>query len=75
MISFDQSLMDLVHRKLVTYEEALAQATNPDDFALRYRGIGRGDEAVIPGNDAPAEGGLEMDDDQDPTFTIDRFKR
>ncbi len=75
MVSFDQSLMDLVHRKLVTYEEALAQATNPDDFALRYRGIGRGDESVIPGNDAPAEGGLEMDDDQDPTFTIDRFKR
>jgi twitching motility protein PilT len=75
MVTFDQSLMDLVHRKLVTYEEALAQATNTDDFALRYRGIGRGDEAVIPGNDAPAEGELEMDDDQDPTFTIDRFKR
>ena len=25
MISFDQSLMELVQRKLVTYEEALAQ--------------------------------------------------
>jgi len=67
--------MDLVHRKLVTYEEALAQATNADDFALRYRGIGRGDEAVVPGGDAPADADLEMDDDQDPAFTIDRFKR
>jgi twitching motility protein PilT len=77
MISFDQSLMDLVRRKLVTYDEALAQATNADDFALRYRGIGRGDESVIPSGDAPVERELEMemDDDQDPTFTIDRFKR
>ena len=34
MISFDQSLTDLVQQQLVTYEEALAHATNPDDFAL-----------------------------------------
>ena len=74
MISFDQSLMDLVRRKLVTYEEALAQATNADDFALRYRGIGRGDESVIPGSDARPEADLEMDlrgdDEQDaePSF-------
>lgn len=70
MISFDQSLMDLVRRKLVTYEEALAQATNADDFALRYRGIGRGDESVIPSSDVPPEADLEMemprrDDDED----------
>ena len=26
-------------RELITYEEALHQATNPDDFALRVRGI------------------------------------
>ena len=81
MISFDQSLMDLVRRKLVTYEEALSQATNADDFALRYRGIGRGDESVIPTSDAPPEADLEMDlhgdgeQDADPSFTIDRFKR
>jgi twitching motility protein PilT len=81
MISFDQSLMDLVRRKLVTYEEALSQATNADDFALRYRGIGRGDESVIPTSDAPPEADLEMDlhgdnePDAEPSFTIDRFKR
>lgn len=75
MVSFDQSLMDLVRRKQVTYEEALAQATNADDFALRYRGIGRGDEAVIPDADAPPDADLEVDDGQDPNFTIDRFKR
>ncbi len=39
MQTFDQSLMALVKAGLVTYEEAHRQATNPDDFALRYQGI------------------------------------
>jgi twitching motility protein PilT len=45
MISFDQSLTDLVQRRLVTYEMALTHATNPDDFALYFRGVtgGRSD--------------------------------
>lgn len=37
--TFDQSLMNLFRRELITYEEALSQATNPDDFALQVRGI------------------------------------
>jgi len=40
MQSFDQSLMQLVKQELVTYEEALKHVSNPDDFALRFRGIG-----------------------------------
>jgi twitching motility protein PilT len=40
MQSFDQSLMMLVKGGLVTYEEALKHVSNPDDFALRFRGIG-----------------------------------
>jgi twitching motility protein PilT len=40
MQSFDQSLMQLVKQNLVTYEEALKHVSNPDDFALRFRGIG-----------------------------------
>jgi twitching motility protein PilT len=39
MQTFDQSLMWLLRSNLVTYEEALRQATNPDDFALRVSGI------------------------------------
>jgi twitching motility protein PilT len=39
MQSFDQSLMSLVKQNLITYEEAKRQATNPDDFALRFSGI------------------------------------
>jgi len=39
MQTFDQSLMALFRRGLITYEEALAQSSNPDDFALKVRGV------------------------------------
>jgi twitching motility protein PilT len=39
MQTFDQSLMGLVRNGLVSYEEAHRQATNPDDFALRFSGV------------------------------------
>ena len=39
MQTFDQSLMHLVKSQLVTYDEALKHVSNPDDFALRFRGI------------------------------------
>src|SRR3982074_2395176 len=39
MQTFDQSLMLLFRQNVITYEEALRQSTNPDDFALRASGI------------------------------------
>jgi twitching motility protein PilT len=39
MQTFDQSLMKLYRNGLITYEEALMRSSNPDDFALRVRGI------------------------------------
>ncbi len=39
MQTFDQSLMHHVKQEHVTYEEALKHVSNPDDFALRFRGI------------------------------------
>jgi twitching motility protein PilT len=39
MQTFDQSLMSLLKRELITYEEALRHSSNPDDFALRVKGI------------------------------------
>ncbi|MCB9557227.1 MAG: type IV pilus twitching motility protein PilT [Deltaproteobacteria bacterium] len=39
MITFDQSLTELVQRQVVTYETALKNASNPDDFALYFSGI------------------------------------
>ena len=39
MQTFDQSLFNLFKTGLITYEEALRRATNPDDFALKVKGI------------------------------------
>jgi twitching motility protein PilT len=39
MQTFDQSIMDLYKEGLISFEEAMNQATNPDDFDLRLRGI------------------------------------
>ncbi|HAG51348.1 MAG: type IV pili twitching motility protein PilT [Deltaproteobacteria bacterium GWC2_42_51] len=39
MQTFDQSIMDLLNKGFISYEEALAQASNPDDFALRVKGV------------------------------------
>jgi twitching motility protein PilT len=39
MQTFDQSLMQLWKDELITFEEALGQASNPEDFALKARGI------------------------------------
>jgi len=39
MQTFDQSLMSLVKQELITLEEALRQATNPEDLKLKMSGI------------------------------------
>ncbi|HXX58888.1 MAG TPA: hypothetical protein VEI96_12885, partial [Thermodesulfovibrionales bacterium] len=39
MQTFDQSLFDLFKSGLVTYEEALRRASNPDDFVLKVKGV------------------------------------
>jgi twitching motility protein PilT len=63
MQTFDQSLMSLYRKKLITFEEALRQSTNPDDFKLKVSGIsgGQADQAwadfdQVDGG-APAKGG------------------
>lgn len=39
MQTFDQSLMNLVTKKLITYDEARAASTSPEDFELRFKGV------------------------------------
>jgi twitching motility protein PilT len=46
MQTFDQSLMQLFSKKLITYEEAMRQSTNPDDFALKVSGISSTSDAT-----------------------------
>ena len=65
MQTFDQSLMNLVKQELVTYEEALKHVTNPDDFALRFRGIGSTSDATwadFEGDDAAEDDDVKPED-------------
>jgi twitching motility protein PilT len=39
MQTFDQSIFDLYTKNLITLDEALIRATNPDEFKLRIQGI------------------------------------
>jgi twitching motility protein PilT len=39
MQTFDQSLYDLFTKQVITYDEALLRASNPDEFKLRIQGI------------------------------------
>jgi twitching motility protein PilT len=40
MQSFDQSLIGLYHNKVISQEEAMKQASSPDDMALLMSGVG-----------------------------------
>jgi twitching motility protein PilT len=55
MQTFDQSLMSLLKSNLITYEEALRQATNPDDFALRVSGVSGTSDSKWDGFETKAE--------------------
>ncbi|MBA2662776.1 MAG: type IV pilus twitching motility protein PilT [Bradymonadaceae bacterium] len=78
MQSFDQSLMWLLQNGYITYEEALIQSSNPDDFALRVSGIGstsnesewKNFESSAGGANKNKSGGNDFDLDD---FEIDRF--
>jgi twitching motility protein PilT len=37
--TFDQALLDLYSKEMISYEVAMGAATNPDDFDLKIRGI------------------------------------
>jgi twitching motility protein PilT len=40
MQTFDQSLMSLVSDGTISYKEAMKNSSNPDDFALKFSGVG-----------------------------------
>ena len=75
MQTFDQSLMNLLQNGYITYEEALSQSSNPDDFALRVSGIASTSNNNAwadfeNAQDAAASGG---DDFNLEEFEIERF--
>jgi twitching motility protein PilT len=54
MQTFDQSIYTLYKRELITMEEALRRATNPDEFKLKLQGI----ESTAEGSRAEMENTL-----------------
>ncbi len=78
MQTFDQSLMDLMNKGFITYDEALKQASNPDDFALMVQGItSTSDEAWSDFDgqqeEAAKEEAAEGGEGEDGPPGIDRF--
>ncbi|MBI5848424.1 MAG: type IV pilus twitching motility protein PilT [Nitrospirae bacterium] len=65
MQTFDHSLFNLFKSGLISYEEALRRATNPDDFALKVKGI-------QSTSDISLEDQHQSDKDE---MKIDRFSR
>ena len=55
MMTFDQCLTDLVQRRFITYEAALAASTTPGDFALYFRGIAKNSEVSADMRSSPEE--------------------
>jgi twitching motility protein PilT len=72
MQTFDQSLLMLYKKGYITYDEALMTASNPDDFALKVKGIQSTSDMALEEEEKrksvpkkPGGGGTE--------FKIDRF--
>ena len=55
MQTFDQHLADLVHEKTVTFDTAMAAATNPSDFELKMRMFQRVAPSTTPARTATSE--------------------
>jgi twitching motility protein PilT len=65
MQTFDQSLFRLLQEGHISYDEAMAQASNPDDFKLKVQGVGSTSENAewdrFEGNDEDDDD-FELDD-------------
>lgn len=72
MQTFDQSLMFLFRKGLITYEEAMRQSTNPDDFALRVKGISSTSDSTWDEFDKDVSE-VEEKEEGEEEMKIDRF--
>jgi len=70
MQTFDQALMDLVKRKVITYEEALRQSSNPDDFKLKFSGI----DSTSDSSWSDFERGKEQEESKDAAVATGKGK-
>lgn len=73
MQTFDQSLMQLYKQGLISYEDALRNCSNPDDFALRVSGISGTSDSTFSDFDAEATESAQPAQEGDDDLQIERF--
>jgi twitching motility protein PilT len=82
MQTFDQSLYALLKKGMITYEEALLRATNPEEFKLRLQGISSTsgmtqeqiEEFTFRG-DSPGKDGVDSSGSLTDEFPMDELER
>ncbi|MBN2706166.1 MAG: type IV pilus twitching motility protein PilT [Deltaproteobacteria bacterium] len=74
MQSFDQSILGLYRKGLISYEEALRQSSNPDDFLLKIKGVSSSSDTSWDAFDGNLEADSEKPAD-DAEVDIERFAR
>ena len=77
MQTFDQALMDLVKKKVISYDEAIRQSSNPADFKLKYSGIDSTSDGswsdFEQGKDEEEQAAKQVGLDTDGSVKIERF--
>lgn len=77
MQTFDQSLLMLYKKGVISYDEALLTASNPDDFALKVKGIQSTSDMSMEAEEKIKSGVRGMPGETkkatDSDFKIDRF--
>ncbi|HET6514163.1 MAG TPA: type IV pilus twitching motility protein PilT [Thermodesulfovibrionales bacterium] len=61
MQTFDQSVFSLYTSELVTYEEALRRASNPDDFILKVKGVHSTSDLTLESPLGTKQSGIEIE--------------
>ena len=75
MQSFDQSVLSLYRKGLITFDEALKQSSNPDDFLLKVKGVSSSSDTTWEAFDQTQE---ELDDGENSAgrdLEIERFAK
>ena len=77
MQSFDQSILSFYTKGMISYDEALKQSSNPDDFLLKVQGVNSTSDTSWDAFDSSE---TETDEDQDDDIStnsmdIERFAK
>jgi twitching motility protein PilT len=74
MQTFDQSLFQLYKSGLITLEEAMRRATNPDEFKLRLQGVQFTADVAREEMESSLEGPGALGGDDEASFEIERIE-